>query len=79
MIKRLIQKIRCNLPFSPFTFRHRNVKILRKLSDNSDLIICTDCHRMFAMNHSVLLVLPWEDVEHFYRDVFPMTQSGGQP
>ncbi len=71
MFKRLrsiIQKIRCSIPFGFSTFRHRNLKVIRKLSSQCELIQCLDCKRRFAINHSAEIVLPWEDVRSFYEE-----------
>jgi hypothetical protein len=66
MLKKIIQKIKCSMPFSPYHFWHNNVIVVRKLSDQSQLIQCQDCGRLFAINHGVMAVLPWEDVKSIY-------------
>ena len=65
-IKCFIQKIKCSMPFSLNHFWHKNVFVVRNLSDQSQLIQCRDCGKKFAINHDVEAILPWEDVEPFY-------------
>ena len=69
--KKLIQRIRCAIPFSPYSFHHKNIEIVRGLSRQSDLIRCVDCGREFAMNHSVKVILPFEYVKQFHHEMFP--------
>lgn len=42
-------------------------KRVRWLSERSSLARCS-CGRQYAMNHDVGIILPWENVEHFYND-----------
>ena len=62
----LLQKIRCSIPFSFSYFGHKNLKILKVLSDYSKLIQCRDCGKKFAINDSVQIVLPWDDIRGHY-------------
>ena len=66
MIKKIIQKIKCSMPFSFNYFWHKNVVVVRELSDQSQLIQCQDCGKLFAINHSARVVLPWESVKDHY-------------
>jgi transcription elongation factor Elf1 len=78
MIKKLIQKIKCSMPFSLNHFWHENVVVVRNLSDQSQLIQCQDCGKLFAINHSVRVVLPWEKVKAYY-DFMESLTSGRKP
>ena len=73
MLDKIIQKIKCGMPFSFDYFGHKNVKVIRKLSFQSELIECKDCGKQYAINHDVRVVLPWGDVRSFYRE---MEQAG---
>ena len=75
MIKKLLQKLKCNLPFSPFTFHHRPLRKVKQLSENTDLVVCTSCNKLFVMNHSAEIILPWKEVEHFYTNILPNLNS----
>lgn len=66
MIKKIIQKIRCSIPFSFDYFGHKNIEVVRTLSAQSQLIRCKDCGKLFAINHDVRVLLPWEDVKAHY-------------
>ena len=65
-IKQIIQNFKCLLPFSFNYFYHKPVKIVRKLSDQTDLIECENCGKQFGMNHSARSILPWKDLKEFY-------------
>lgn len=71
VIKKLLQKIRCSIPFSPFNFHHKPLRKVKELSDNTDLVICTSCNQLFTMNHSAEIILPWKDVADFYTNILP--------
>ena len=62
----LIQKIKCSIPFNFTFFGHKNVSVVRELSDQCQLIECKDCGKRFAINHSVRTILPWNSVSTFY-------------
>ena len=62
----LLQKIKCSMPFSLNRFWHKNIVTVTKLSDHTQLIRCQDCGKLFAINHSVRVVLPWKSVKEFY-------------
>ena len=66
VIERQEKKIKCSIPFSLNYFFHKNVVSVKYLSDNVQLIKCLDCDKMFAINHDVRLILPWEDIKYFY-------------
>lgn len=68
-IKRLIQKIRCSIPFNLTYFGHKNVVVVRQLSPWSQLIKCRDCGKLFAINHDIRVVLPWESVRFFHEEM----------
>ena len=68
MIPKFIQRILCSMPFSLNHFWHGDLRIVRKLSKQSELIECLSCGRMFAINHDVRAILPWESVRTFYED-----------
>ena len=63
-----IQKLKCSVPFNFTYFGHKNLTVVRRLSEQAQLIECPDCHRRFAINHDVRVILPWEDVRSFYED-----------
>ncbi|MFA6977106.1 MAG: hypothetical protein WC194_10365 [Mesotoga sp.] len=65
-IRKLIQKIKCSVPFSFTYFGHSSLTVVRQLSGQSQLIRCNDCGKFFAINHNVRVILPWECVRHFY-------------
>lgn len=46
---------------------HRFVK-QEKMSDVSDRVTCS-CGRMYGMNHSERIILPWDDVKQLYVDL----------
>jgi len=79
MIKKIIQKIRCSLPFSLNRFWHKNIVVVRKLSDQSQLLRCQDCGKLFAINHNVRVILPWEDVKAHYELMESLTSASTGP
>jgi hypothetical protein len=44
---------------------HRRLTVLRALSQFADLVRCS-CGRLYAINHDVRAVLPWDEVKGFY-------------
>ena len=69
MITRFIQYIKCNwLPQPPIGFHHGECELVRRLSQQSELIRCKHCGRLFAINHDVRVVLPWHCVRNFYKE-----------
>lgn len=66
IIKRYIQKIKCSIPFNLTYFGHENMIVVKELSMQTQLIRCQDCGKLFAINHDVRTVLPWECVKEFY-------------
>ena len=39
-----------------------------QVSDVAMRVVCTRCGRQYAYNHDLRAVLPWSDVEGFYRN-----------
>jgi hypothetical protein len=74
-VKYIIQKLKCRLPFNLNHFWHKNIYVVKKLSDQSELIKCRDCGKMFAMNHSVRIILPWESVRFHYEELDHLTRQ----
>ena len=67
-ISRFIQKIRCSIPFNLTYFGHKKTISIKQLSQHVQLIKCLDCNKLFAINHDLQVVLPWEDVKSFYEE-----------
>ena len=65
-MKKFFQKILCNLPFGFNKFSHDKCKSVGSLTDQVDIIICLSCKRVFAINHHMKIVLPWEDIKPDY-------------
>jgi hypothetical protein len=68
-IKKLIQKIKCSMPFSFSYFLHDELTIVRRLGDRAHLIQCRSCGRRFAINHSVRVILPWGNIRNHYDEM----------
>lgn len=68
---KFIQKLKCSMPFSFNYFGHKNIVIVKRLSRQSELIKCTDCGRLFVINHDVRAILPWSCVRNFYETDLP--------
>lgn len=50
--------------------KHKRLGVLTSLSSNSDLIMCPDCKRRYAINYDVRVVLPWDrELEKFYEEL----------
>lgn len=49
---------------------------VRRLSDQSHLLACRRCLRLFAINTSVRVLIPWDsEVADFYRTAFGVELS----
>jgi len=66
-MKHLIQKLKCAMPFSFSYFLHKP-EIVRQLSPQSQLIKCQACGKLFAINHDVRVILPWESMKNHYKE-----------
>ena len=77
---RVIQKIKCMLPFSLNYFFHEPLIVVKKLSFQCEKIKCQTCGKEFAINHSLKILLPWECVKSFYDEhgELMLRMKGGQ-
>lgn len=64
--RRMIQRVKCKIPFSPHNFHHAPLVVERQLYGNCQLIRCESCGKRFAINHSVRAILPWPCVADLY-------------
>ena len=68
IIKRFIQKIKCSIPFNFTYFGHEKLIVIYTFSKYVQLVGCQDCGALFAINHDVRQILPWECVSEFYEE-----------
>lgn len=41
--------------------QYRRIAGIKKLSTTTELIICKRCRKLFAINHELKALLPWDD------------------
>lgn len=51
-----------------FIWPWHTLTAVERLSAATDRLVCDRCGRQYAVNHDVMAVLSWDEVESFYRD-----------
>ena len=67
-MKKYWQMFLCWWSNPPFSFHHKNIRVVKRLSPNSYKAECKDCGRAFGINEDIRVVLPWNsELEDMYK------------
>lgn len=68
-IKKLVQKVKCAIPFLPYGFWHDRLMVVQQLPNQARLVQCQSCGRLFGMKDDLKIILPFGmDLAGLYKE-----------